>query len=89
MLKREPYSNIIRKLDISAKKPFQFDAPQDNAHTVLEKDTRQKSKFSMMFVDTSAKKNRISVREGDGTLRTASVAESWDKKYGKPKNFYM
>ena len=52
---------------------------------VLSQDEKLGGKTAFMFVD----KNKMLIRETNGTLRTATSQEAWTKKHGKPKHFRM
>ncbi|KAI8903107.1 eukaryotic mitochondrial regulator protein-domain-containing protein [Gorgonomyces haynaldii] len=87
VLKREPYENIVFKLDLKASKRYNPETPEDTNSQVLSKDTTLKGKSAFMFVDSSTK--QIQVRQKDGTLRTGTLKESWMKKHAQPHGFTM
>ncbi|KAJ3009929.1 UNVERIFIED_CONTAM: hypothetical protein HDU68_002415 [Siphonaria sp. JEL0065] len=94
LLEKEPYANVQHKLDQQAERLFSLTGPDENdaknsKFVEVGRDASVASgRFKFAFVDiTSVEKQPIYIRDGKGTLRTASKLEVYKKKMSKPAFF--
>jgi hypothetical protein len=88
LLKLEPFENITKRLDKKAAEVFEVE-PNGSMPDSIEANPVLGGKFDFMFVDTSAPKDFVLIRNKDGNVRMASRKELWKFKSNKPLKHQM